>query len=334
MKKVINILAFFILPLSFGTLSAESGTENKSVFYVKVVSGNPSVVEKLCLNKFGEEYHYGTSSMVFSIEASAKEKLAFVEMMKSSGLQIETIGTNQYKVSVIDTSPRDQVYSVDTSELSASDVVSVQKILGAGIKGGKADKLRLNDAKIAQMRVDLGKIGFDADFSTGKVLVKELQKTITITCPPELSNEISENISGLSSDIRKGTNGALRVETKAKKISDIAEKIRGLKSVSKLEQRENGDIVVSALEANKYKVKIYVGASKYARRILEKMGHISGLEIENGFINKSASNGTMRVEFDVSSMKKSESEIKEEFYVRAKRAVSSIRESDVKISNK
>ncbi len=329
MKK---ISIFFFLLLCFGLSNAQS---EKSVFYVKVLSGSPTAVEKLCVKKFGSEYHYGDSTMVFTIEASPSDKLAFIEMLKEQGLQIESAGsTNEFKVSVPDTAPRDRIYTVNSSHINTADVILVQKILGENVKGGDADKTRINDAKIPSLKIELEKLGLKVDCSKNDITLSYAEKSISVSCTSDMPKDVVDCVSESASDVRKSADGSLRVSIKSKKIDSLVEKLKSLSSLTKVEVRENGDIVVSPKTESYFRVRIFVGASKYARKILNGIKFIDGIEIKNGFVNTTVSGGAMCVEFEASSLKKNENEIKNEFYSHAKRIVSSLREADVKVSPK
>ena len=119
--------ALFVL---CGTLLWGSGSE-KIDFFIKVKQGNPNVLEKLYVLKFGDSFHYGVDNKVFTVSASNAEKIAFIDSLKKAGHLIEaTEDPNQFFVVILENGDQTVLYRIDSSYFknSPQQIIVLQKI--------------------------------------------------------------------------------------------------------------------------------------------------------------------------------------------------------------
>ncbi len=326
MKKILIISL-----LSAAQLLCAQAERNS--FYIKVKAGNPEVVEKICADTFGENFHFGTRNMVFTIEASNADKLKFLDMLKEAGLQVEsTNNASEYVVTVAETTPRNRIYSVDTSSFSPELLVEIQKLLGNTVKGGRADKVRINDADVAQIKLALDKMGLACEFTETAILIGENVGTVIAEFDPAYAAQIRNIVSEYGGNVRELGDGKVRFDIKQTRFAEFAEKLKTLPFVERVDFAGGDRINIVSKTPSVYEVRVYVSSAKDARKLAEQMRGGENFSIKDAYADTAG--GMFCARFKVESLTATDTEISERFAQYARKTSKFIRPSDIKINKK
>lgn len=312
-----------------------AGEADKVDFFIKVKSGNPNVIEKLYIIKFGDAFHYGIDNKVFTANSTNAEKIAFIDSLKKAGHQIETTDDpNQYFIVVLDNDEQTVLYSIDSSYFknSPQHIVVLQKILGTAVTGGAKELVKRKKSEIPTLRVALADSGFECTVDGNIITIRERRFVRILQCPEEVKALVINEIKLFTKDIdTSGKN--IRITISNSQLQELQKRILVSGLISKINIEKDGIINLLPIQAKKFSVKIMLNNKfEYDKVVVEvkknKQFNISDHELQENRL------GVNIGLFELSAKDMTGSEIRQAVWQSIRSACPRLRIKDINVVEK
>ncbi len=331
MKKLLFILTL----LNCVMLFAQS---EKHDFFVKIKSGNPQILERLYTIKFGDNFHYGVSTKVFTVEATKSEKIEFIDSLKKAGHQVEaTDDPDEFYIVVFDNSDKTIVYSVNTSAFKESPqkIIILQKIIGNTVSGGTNDVVQRKESEIPTLRLALEDSGFECIIAGNQITIKEKTYCFDFSFPAELQATVIKTASEMGISLKPVNATQIQCSLTLSRLQAFQTCLMASGNVHKIIQGKNGAFTLLPIPAQNYTLRIYLN-NKFEYDELCKVIKSNTVFTVNDKELKETRLGVTTAIFTVSTKNASETDLKEYVWkaVRDSAVKKRIKQRDIRLEKK
>ena len=252
MKKSFLAMLFLVCAAVF------ADSADRVDFFIKIKQGNPNVIEKLYVLKFGDSFHYGVDNRVFTANSTNAEKISFIESLKKAGHQIETTDDpNQYFLIVLDSEEQTVLYSVDSSffKNSPKHIIILQKIFGAAVTGGSKELVKQKKSELPTLRVALENAGFECMINDNTIIIRERRYVRMFKCPDEFKARVISDIRFFSQEISE-SGQSIRVVISNTQLQELQKRILSSGVIAKINIGQDGIINLLPVPEKKFIVRI------------------------------------------------------------------------------